>query len=123
MTIKYYWGWATYFPPRHLFAPPYLPQRLLEGVMFEGPNLDGYIIAQYVKKHFISKKGGKRMFDDMQKGRRVLPQDKYEFLRPTLLTEGLMAFGFACGYRWLPILEGLFRKHGVISLTNRSISL
>lgn len=50
------------------------------------------------------------MFDDMQKGRRVLLQGKYEFLRATPVTEGLMAFGFACGDGWLPILEDLFER-------------
>lgn len=47
-------------------------------------------------------------FDDMQEGRRLLLQDKYEFLRPTLLTEGLMAFAFDCDDGWLSILEDLF---------------
>jgi hypothetical protein len=50
------------------------------------------------------------MFDDISKERRQLLQDKYEFLKPTLLTEGLMAFGFDCGDGWLPILEDLCDK-------------
>jgi len=50
------------------------------------------------------------MFDDISKRRRTLLQGKYEFLSPTPLTEGLMAFGFECGDGWLPILEDLFEK-------------
>jgi hypothetical protein len=37
-------------------------------------------------------------------------QDKYGFLKPTSLKEGLMAFGFDCGDGWLGILEELFEK-------------
>lgn len=41
------------------------------------------------------------------KRRRAL-QDRYGFLKPTSLMEGLMAFGFECDDGWLPILEDLF---------------
>ncbi len=41
-------GRGNIFPPRPLFAPPYLPQGLLEAVTFEGPNLDEHIIARFV---------------------------------------------------------------------------
>ena len=37
-------------------------------------------------------------------------QNKYEFLKPTNIKEGLMAFGFECGNGWLPLLEKLFIK-------------
>lgn len=43
------------------------------------------------------------------KRRRAL-QDKYGFLKPTSVREGLMAFGFECDDGWLPILEDLFEK-------------
>jgi len=35
-------------------------------------------------------------------------QDKYDFLKPTNLQEGLMVFGFECGNGWIPLLEKLF---------------
>lgn len=35
-------------------------------------------------------------------------QNRYEFLKPTNLMGGIMAFGFECGDGWLPILEDLF---------------
>jgi len=45
---------------------------------------------------------------DENVGRRRLLQDRYDFLRPTSIRKGLMAFGFECGDGWLPILEELF---------------
>jgi hypothetical protein len=46
--------------------------------------------------------------NDLQ--RRITLQEKYKFLEPTDLREGLMAFGFECGDGWLEILEDLFEK-------------
>lgn len=40
--------------------------------------------------------------------RRRQLQDRCGFLKPTPLTEGLMAFGFECDDGWLDILEDLF---------------
>lgn len=37
-------------------------------------------------------------------------QSKYEFLKPTPVANGLMAFGFECGDGWLGILAELFDK-------------
>jgi hypothetical protein len=48
--------------------------------------------------------------DEERKKRRVLLQNKYEFLRPGLIQRGLMAFGFECGDGWMSILEDLFAK-------------
>ena len=35
-------------------------------------------------------------------------QNKYSFLNPTPITDGLMAFGFECGDGWLPLLAKMF---------------
>lgn len=37
-------------------------------------------------------------------------QKKYAFLKPTPITDGLMAFGFECGEGWLNILSELFKS-------------
>jgi hypothetical protein len=52
------------------------------------------------------------------KQRRAL-QVKYEFLKPTNLKEGLMAFGLECDDGWLPILENLFEKIGKVVKKNK----
>lgn len=37
-------------------------------------------------------------------------QNKYDFLKPTYIEDGLMAFGFECNDGWLNILADLFKK-------------
>jgi hypothetical protein len=46
----------------------------------------------------------------MNKIDREILQNKYEFLKPTPITDGLMAFGFDVGDGWLEILSDLFEK-------------
>ena len=46
-------------------------------------------------------------------------QNKYEFLAPTDIKEGLMAFGFEVGDGWLPILEELFEKIDKVLKTDK----